>query len=77
MGTELKPVSNKFGKLIEFCSVPDSEGQKVLGLIDIEGMRLIGSVSVGNHKVRTNLTVKMVSCGVSIDASPYYEFEIV
>ena len=77
MGTELIPVSNKFGNLIEFCSVPDSEGQKVFGLVDIEGMKLIGTISIGNHKVRTNLTVKLVSCGVSSDASPYYEFEIV
>jgi hypothetical protein len=43
------------------------------GLVEMSGIKLIGSF--GTVELREGLMVKMVTCGVRPDGTPYYFFE--
>ena len=59
------------GRLIEHSSSHIGSA-KMLGLVEIEGIRLIGILREGN--LSPGSTVKLTKCGLDKNNSPYYEF---
>ena len=43
------------------------------GIVEMSGIKLIGSFD--NPEMKEGIKVKMVSCGVMPDGTPYYFFE--
>ncbi|HET7149327.1 MAG TPA: hypothetical protein VFI73_12605 [Candidatus Nitrosopolaris sp.] len=60
------------GTLIECTSYNIDDSEELYGVVDIQGIKLIGSFS-------TNITpgtpVRMVDCGIRENGSPFYHFE--
>lgn len=61
------------GTLIEFSNSHVKTREGTFGVIDIKGIRLIGSLKV--VRPYAGMKVRMAACGVRSDGSPYYEFE--
>ena len=59
------------GRLIEYSSSFIGT-TKMLGLVEIAGIRLIGILRQRN--LEPGSTVKLTKCGLRKDNSPYYEF---
>lgn len=61
------------GTLMEFTlsHVKDRKGQ--FGVVDLSGIRIVGLIKAQTPRV--GMTLKMASCGLLEDGSPYYEFE--
>jgi uncharacterized OB-fold protein len=59
------------GRLIEYSRSFIGD-RKNLGLVEISGIRIIGSLSQGN--MSPGSPVKLTKCGLDKDNSPYYEF---
>ena len=59
------------GRLIEYTQSFIGE-RKNLGLVEISGIRIIGSLSQGN--MSPGSPVKLTRCGLDKENSPYYEF---
>lgn len=59
------------GRLIEYSQSFIGES-KNLGLVEISGIRLIGSLSQAN--ISPGSPVKLTRCGLDRDNFPYYEF---
>ena len=60
------------GTLIEYSKsyLKDKEG--TFGVIEMSGIRLVGSFSIDNLK--EGIKVKMSSCGIRPDGSVFYDF---
>ena len=61
------------GTLIEFSNSYVKNREGTFGVIDMNGIRIVGSLSGSDSQVGTK--VRMVACGLSSDGSPYYEFQ--
>jgi hypothetical protein len=45
------------------------------GIVEMSGIKLLGSFDNNNLELKEGLKVKMVRCGVKPDGIPYYFFE--
>lgn len=61
------------GTLIHFTKSYVKGMEGCYGLVEMSGIKLIGSFDT--LELREGLKVKMVSCGVRPDGTPYYFFE--
>lgn len=63
------------GTLLEFSTshVRDHEG--VFGIVDMDGIRLVGSFD-SNATLYKGMKVRMSRCGLSDAGTPYYWFEV-
>jgi uncharacterized protein len=62
------------GRLIEYSQSFIGE-TKNLGLVEMSGIRIIGSLNQGN--MSPGSPVKLTKCGLDKDNSPYYEFSFI
>lgn len=60
------------GNLVEFSTSHVRAREGVFGVIDMGGIRLVGGLKEG--KLVHGMKVKMSTCGLSDDGSPYYDF---
>jgi uncharacterized OB-fold protein len=62
------------GHLIEYTVSYRLSKPKVFGVIEIDGIKLIGSVN-SSVAPYPGMFLRMKSCGVSNDGTPYYDFD--
>lgn len=69
--TSLKKIQTT-GTLIEFTRshIKDKEG--VFGLIEMSGIKLVGSFD--DHQLKEGMKVRMTGCGVRPDGTAFYAF---
>jgi uncharacterized OB-fold protein len=60
------------GTLIEFTTSHIHGKEELFGIVDIEGIKLIGSLS---SNLSIGMKVRMVECGIRENGSPFYHFE--
>lgn len=70
--TTLKRI-DRIGVVVEFASSHLKNIEGVFGVIDIDGIRLVGAIKA--HKISLGMPVKLVTCGLNEEGSPYYDFE--
>lgn len=70
--TSLEKV-NTIGTLVEYSvsHVKNREGR--FGVIDLDGIRIVGSL--GETAPQVGQRMKLASCGVRDDGTPFYNFE--
>jgi uncharacterized OB-fold protein len=70
---KLKRIKSLEGHLIEYTVSYRLSKPEIFGIIEINGINLIGSVhsTVSPH---VGMFLRMKKCGVSDDGTPYYEF---
>jgi uncharacterized OB-fold protein len=61
------------GILVEFSKSYVRSKEGTFGIIDAEGMRIVGKLHGEGHYI--GMRMKMVSCGVDGDGTPTYDFE--
>ena len=61
------------GVLLEFTFSHLENIGGVFGIVEIRGIRLVGSIFGG--PLRQGMKVKMIKCGINPDGSPFYHFE--
>jgi uncharacterized OB-fold protein len=71
--TKLRRIEHITGKLVEFTASNDMGSRRVFGVVDIEGVKLIGSIKSLLPYVGMNLNIN--ACGVLSDGTPFYEFK--
>lgn len=71
---KLKSTKSLKGHLIEYTTSYHLSKPLVFGIIEIDGIKLVGSVhsSVAPH---VGMILKMRNCGISDNGTPYYEFD--
>jgi len=74
--TIIKPISRREGKVLEYCTIQGTEDIEAIGLIEIGQVKVIGKI-LDPRSINVGDTVRLVSCGISADGSPYYDFETV
>lgn len=60
------------GTLLEFSSSHVKGKEGIFGLVEMSGIRMIGSFR--NHSVKEGMKVKMIKCGLLPDGSAFYFF---
>jgi uncharacterized OB-fold protein len=60
------------GTLIEFTTSHLHGNEELFGVVDIEGIKLIGSLS---SNLSTGMKVRMVECGIRENGFAFYRFE--
>lgn len=63
----------RIGVVIEFAKSQVKNREGSFGVIDIDGIRLVGALKA--DKISSGMKMRMVACGVSEDCSPFYDFE--
>jgi uncharacterized OB-fold protein len=71
--TKLRRIEHLTGKLVEFTTSYHMGNRTVFGIIDIEGIKLIGSINSILPYVGMN--VNITACGILSDGTPFYEFK--
>ena len=61
------------GTLVEFASSHVRNREGLFGIIDMNGIRIVGSL--GETVPKIGAKMKLSSCGVREDGTLYYEFE--
>jgi uncharacterized OB-fold protein len=61
------------GTLVEFASSQVISREGFFGVIDIQGIRIMGALKTRNLSEGTKM--KMSGCGLREDGSPFYDFE--
>ncbi|HEV8386651.1 MAG TPA: hypothetical protein VGQ03_03420 [Nitrososphaera sp.] len=61
------------GTLIEFATSNVRNREGVFGLIDIDGIKIVGGLRT--EKPSAGMKMKMSGCGLREDGSPFYDFE--
>lgn len=69
--TSLKKIETT-GTLIEFTSSHVKGKEGVFGLVEMSGIRLVGSF--GNQQLKEGMKVRMTECGVKPDGTVFYSF---
>ena len=60
------------GILIEFADSHVKNREGSFGIIDMDGIRIVGSLKAANPHV--GMKMKMAACGVREDGGPFYDF---
>jgi uncharacterized OB-fold protein len=60
------------GTLLEFSRSHVRGKEGVFGLVEISGIRLVGSF--GDYELKVGMKVKMTSCGLQSDGTAFYLF---
>lgn len=60
------------GILLEFSRSYVKGKEGVFGLVEMSGIRLVGSF--GDHEMKEGMKVKMTSCGLKSDGTAFYFF---
>ncbi|HEX7031927.1 MAG TPA: hypothetical protein VF172_02905 [Nitrososphaera sp.] len=63
---------NTTGILLEFSRSHVKGKEGVFGLVEMSGIRLIGSF--GDHELEEGMKVRMTSCGLKSDGTAFYFF---
>ena len=71
---KLKRIKAPQGHLIEHTTAYTICGPVMFGVIDIDGIKLVGSLRP-SIMPQVGMSVKIVNCGLSSDYTPFYEFE--
>ena len=71
---KLKRIKGPQGHLIEYATAYTKCGPVIFGVVDIDGIKLVGSLRP-SITPQVGMNVKMVNCGLSTDDTPFYEFE--
>lgn len=61
------------GELIEFTQSYMRYSEGIFGIIDISGIRVVGSIDA--RSLWPGMKVKMIKCGVSTDGTVFYQFQ--
>lgn len=69
--TSLKKVETT-GTLIEFSSSHVKGKEGVFGLVEMSGIKLVGSF--GDQQLKEGMKVRMTGCGVRPDGTTFYSF---
>jgi uncharacterized OB-fold protein len=69
--TSLKKIGRR-GTLLEFSLSHVTGKEGVFGLVEISGIRLVGSF--GDHKMKEGMKVRMTKCGLKSDGTAFYFF---
>jgi uncharacterized OB-fold protein len=70
--TSLEKV-NAIGTLVEFSVSHVKNRDGLFGVIDLDGIRIVGSL--GETPVQVGQKMKLASCGIRDDGTPFYNFE--
>jgi len=65
----------KNGTLLEFTKSHIGNSHVIFGVVEICGVRLVGSLSPASQEFRIGMKVRMVRCGIDIDGNIFYNFE--
>jgi uncharacterized OB-fold protein len=70
---KLKRIKTPVGHLIEHTTAYNMSKPVIFGVIELDGIKLVGSL----HSVApyVGMGLRMINCGVSADGTPFYEFE--
>jgi hypothetical protein len=60
------------GTLIEFTSSHIEGKEGVFGLVEMAGIKLVGSF--GDQQLKEGMRVRMIECGVRSDGTAFYSF---
>jgi uncharacterized OB-fold protein len=69
--TSLKTIETT-GTLIEFTSSHVKGKEGVFGVVEMSGIKLVGSF--GDQQLKEGMKVKMTECGVRADGTVFYSF---
>ncbi|MEW6604626.1 MAG: hypothetical protein AB1351_08060 [Thermoproteota archaeon] len=61
------------GTLLEFSRSHIKGKEGIFGLVEISGIRLVGSF--GDHEMKEGMKVRMTRCGLKSDGIAFYFFE--
>lgn len=70
--TELKSI-DPVGILVEFANSNIRNKGGIFGVIDIDGIKIVGGLKTENP--HAGMKLKMSACGLNKDGSPYYDFD--
>jgi uncharacterized OB-fold protein len=65
--------NHKAGKLIEFTRSYMKHSEGVFGIVDICGIRVVGSIA--GDPLWHGMKVKMTKCGITTNGSVFYQFQ--
>jgi uncharacterized protein len=65
----------KNGTLLEFTKSHIGNRNVTFGVVEICGVRLVGSLSATSQEFRIGMKVRMAQCGIDTDGNIFYNFE--
>lgn len=70
---KLRRIRSPVGSLIEYTTAHNLCSPMIFGLIEINGIKLVGSLK--SLLPQVGMRVKMINCGISVEGTPFYEFQ--